>query len=57
MATLLNSSQKNIDALYAKIQEQKALLKQNEQNLFLRNIIKTNQNTLNYLQNNLPCTN
>ena len=57
MATFLNSSQKNIDALYAKIQEQKALLKQNKQNLFLRNIIKTNQNTLNYLQNNLQCTN
>ena len=52
MATLLNSSQKNIDALKLKIQEQKTLLKLNKDDLFLRNIIKTNQNTLNYLQNN-----
>ena len=52
MATLLNSSQKNIDALKHKIQEQKTLLKLNKDDLFLRNIIKTNQNTLNYLQNN-----
>ena len=52
MATLLNSSQKNIDALKLKIQEQKTLLKLNKNDLFLRNIIKTNQNTLNCLQNN-----
>ena len=52
MVTLLNSSQKNIDALKLKIQEQKTLLKLNKHDLFLRNIIKTNQNTLNYLQNN-----
>lgn len=52
MATLLNSSQKNIDALKLKIQVQKTILKLNKDDLFLRNIIKTNQNTLNYLQNN-----
>ncbi len=52
MATLLNSTQQNIDALKLKIQEQKTLLKLNKDNLYLRNIIKTNQNTLNYLQNN-----
>ena len=52
MVTLINSSQKNIDALKLKIQEQKAFLKLNKDDLFLRNIIKTNQNTLNYLQNN-----
>ena len=52
MATLLNSTQQNIDALKLKIQEQKNLLKLNKDDLFLKNIIKTNQNTLNYLQNN-----
>ena len=52
MATLLNCSQQNIDALKLKIREQKALLKLNKDDLFLINIIKTNQNTLNYLQNN-----
>lgn len=57
MATLLNSTKQNIDALKLKIQEQKALLKLNKDDLFLRNIIKTNQNTLNFLQNNLSCTN
>jgi hypothetical protein len=50
MVTLLNSSQKNIDALKLKIQEQKTLLKVNKDDIFLRNIIKTNQNTLNYLK-------
>lgn len=57
MVTLVNPTKKNIDALKLKIQEQKALLKQNKDDLFLRNIIKTNQNTLNFLQNNLSCTN
>jgi hypothetical protein len=51
MATLLNSSQQNIDALKLKIQEQKTLLRISKDNQFLRNIIKTNQNTLRFLQN------
>jgi hypothetical protein len=51
MATLLNSSKKNIDALKLKIQEQKTLLKISKDNQILRNIIKINQNTLNFLQN------
>jgi hypothetical protein len=54
MATLLNSSQKNINALKLKIQQQKTLLNLNKDDLFLSNIIKTNQNTLNYLQNKKP---
>lgn len=57
MIHLVNPTKKNIDALKLKIQEQKALLKLNKDDLFLRNIIKTNQNTLNFLQNNLSCTN
>jgi hypothetical protein len=51
MATLLNSSQQNIYALKLKIQEQKTLLRISKDNQFLRNIIKTNQNTLRFLQN------
>ena len=51
MATLLKSNQQNIDALKLKILEQKTILKISKDNQFLKNIIKTNQNTLKFLQN------
>lgn len=50
MAHLLNSSQKNIEALVLKIKNQKELLKANKNDIYLKNVIKTNQNTLQFLQ-------
>lgn len=50
MAHLLNSSQKNIEALVLKIKDQKELLKANKNDIYLKNVIKTNQNTLQFLQ-------
>ena len=50
MAHLLNSSQKNIEALVIKIKDQKELLKANKNDIYLKNVIKTNQNTLQFLQ-------
>jgi hypothetical protein len=52
MTTLLNSSIKNINALTVKIQEQKQLLKHDKSNVYLKNIIKTNKNTLRFLLTN-----
>ena len=50
MAHLLNSNQKNIEALVLKIKDQKELLKANKNDIYLKNVIKTNQNTLQFLQ-------
>jgi hypothetical protein len=50
MVHLLNSSQKNIEALVLKIKDQKELLKANKNDIYLKNVIKTNQNTLQFLQ-------
>lgn len=51
MIHLLKSNKENIKALSIKIEEQKKLLKINKNDIVLKNIIKINQNTLNFLQN------
>ena len=47
---LLNSNQKNTEALILKINQQKELLKANKNDIYLKNVIKMNQNTLDFLQ-------
>lgn len=51
MVHLLKSNKENIKALSIKIEDQKKLLKINKNDIVLKNIIKINQNTLNFLQN------
>ena len=51
MVHLLKSNKENIKALSIKIEQQKQLLKINKNDIVLKNTIKINQNTLNFLQN------
>jgi hypothetical protein len=47
---LAKSTNENIKLLENKIKQQKALLKTDKKNTYLKNVLKTNQNSLNFLK-------